>query len=136
MENENIELVNEKEALVRIDPGIYEKEIIYGAAYNFLDKAYFFLSGDPQKEIRIRIKIKGEEDPEEMAQTFLNELISVGLRIKLAEKNKALRDYYLAYSLLGVSKKDMVEELDSTEKDPLGIAVPWEEKNKQEKDED
>lgn len=139
MEDKKIELEKEKnQVIIHIDPGTYSVESIYGAAYNFLDKVYFFLSGDPSKEILVKLEPKAEDMKlEKVTGDFLNELINVSIQLTVSKKNKKLREYYVASSLLGVSaevKKEVEgegeEENTKAAEDPLGIATPWEEKNK------
>lgn len=123
---------------VKIDPKVYTLETIYGAAYNLLEKAYFYFDKESQGKIIVQITGKGKSNKKELrslAKEFLNELISVGLRNSIAKENKKIREYIISTALLGSSKM-LQEKLQSEsnneeewDEDPLGIATPWEEKH-------
>ena len=73
--------INKKEnkITVPVNAKLYSLEVIYGAAYVFIDKAYVFLEGSPEKEIFVQLK--GKEDftvkgLKKLAGEFLNELLS------------------------------------------------------------
>jgi His-Xaa-Ser system protein HxsD len=59
---------------ISLNPKIYPLEALYSAAYVFLDRAYIRFEGDPDKEIKVLIKPKGDE--EKIADEFMNELIN------------------------------------------------------------
>ncbi len=46
------------ESLLRLNPKIYGLDIVYKACYVLLDRAFFLLDGDPEKEILIYITPK------------------------------------------------------------------------------
>jgi His-Xaa-Ser system protein HxsD len=144
MKKENIK-INEKEALIKIDPKIYPLEVLYGAAYNFLERVYIYFDSN-KDQIDLQIKPKknlSKEELESLVREFLNELITVGLRFQIADKNKKIREYVISAALVGSSdelreeiKNNYEMEGDDNEEwndDPLGIATPWEEKNNKEK---
>lgn len=118
-----------------INPKMYKLDFIYGAAYNFLDEAYLYLDGDPEQEIKVCIKSKediGEKELKKLAADFLNELINVGLRYRISEKNNKIREYIAGAALAGVSselKSEIKREKSSIDEDPDDIAIPWEEKH-------
>lgn len=136
--------INEKEnkIVVSINPKLYPLEVIWGAAYVFLDRAYIYLDGDPKSEIFISIKGKKKftkESLRKMGGEFLNELLNYSLRYSISKNNKKIREYILGASLFGASGKEAIpseipeekEEEGKGEdwgKDPLSIAIPWEEK--------
>ena len=148
MEKEKIK-IKEKEncALVLVDSNLYSLDSVYDAAYNFLDKAYVFLDGDPEKIIEIRLKGKeklSKKDLRNLANEFFNELINTGIRARISEDNKKIKEYIVSVALIGASKDlqeqikkekqgvslDSLGEEESWDEDPLGIATPWEEKYK------
>jgi len=136
--------INEKEnkIVVSINPKLYPLEAIHGAAYVFLDRAYIYLDGDPKSEILISIKGKKKVTKKsliEMGNEFLNELLNYSLRYSISKSNKKIREYILGACLFGASGKEAIpseipEEKEEKgkeedwEKDPLNIAIPWEEK--------
>jgi His-Xaa-Ser system protein HxsD len=134
--------------LVSVDPKIYPLEVIYTAAYVFLERAYVFLEGDLEKEVVIKLTTKVKSSKEELdilGKEFLNELINYGLYKTQSEKNGEIRQILLQRALLtnldeeedfeedseDEDDLDSLEDLESSEElidDPEGIAIPWEEK--------
>jgi His-Xaa-Ser system protein HxsD len=118
----------------------YPKEAIYSTAYVFLDRAYIYLDGDPEKETIVFLK--GKEDLsksqlEALRGEFLNELLNYLLRIEVAQSNQKIREYIVASSLVASLPSELLSQSAQTgaeytdwKEDPLGIAVPWEEKKK------
>ncbi len=77
-----------------IDKNIFNKDIVLKAAYNFLDKWFFFFKLDINENI-ILVFTKREdskENPEEVIADFSDELLSVYLRDKLEKENKIIRE--------------------------------------------
>ena len=136
--------------VLSINPKVYPLEVVYSAAYVFLDRAYVLLDGDPIKEILVELKPKNKEDLEKLGREFNNELINYADYKKRAENTKKIREMLLQRALItndpsSISNPDLggeFEELmkDSEEddylEDPEGIAIPWEEKYGAKKDED
>lgn len=114
----------------------YPLEAIYGAAYVFIDRAYIFLdySSDDKIEINFRAKEKTDsKDLENLKGEFLNELLNYSLRLKIAKHNHKLREFIVSQALFASlgKEKGILEnnkEKFEFEDDPLGIAIPWEEK--------
>lgn len=140
--NENLK-INEDEncVLISISPKLYSLDVIYSAAYVFLEKTYLLLDGEPEKEIIIKLTAKTKVDKnqlEKLGQEFLNELINYGFYKQQSEKNNLIRQIILQKALLGSSGDDETElegdlnEIDLGDEDylddPQGIAIPWEEK--------
>ena len=125
----------ENKIIVSVDPKIYPLESIYGAVYVFLDRAYIFLDGDPKKEIHIHLKGKRKlknKEKKNLKDEFLNELLNCSLRYQISKNNRKIREYIVGAALIGMSEEIIEEptklEKKEWEKDPLGIAIPWEEK--------
>jgi His-Xaa-Ser system protein HxsD len=118
----------------------YPLEAIYSAAYVFLDRAYIYLDGDPKKEIMVSLKGKTKltkKGLENLVGEFHNELLNYLLRVEIAKRNQKIREYIVATALVSslpveslTSYYQLPEEISKEDwkKDPLGIAVPWEEK--------
>lgn len=148
MEEVKIEIKEDEEAAYAlVDSRIYSLEAVYDAAYNFLDKAYILLEGDPEDVIKVRLKSKedsNEETLEKLANEFFNELINTGLRREISQKNQNIREYMVSAALIGASQElqEKIEEesqdMDDDDNeptwndDPLGIAQTWEERNDEE----
>ncbi|MCL4406067.1 MAG: His-Xaa-Ser system protein HxsD [Patescibacteria group bacterium] len=109
-----------KEIKVVVNPKIYPLEAIYGAAYVFLDRAYVFLDGDPDKKIIVSLKSKDEAsfgDSREIKSEFLNELVNYSLRQQIVKRNAKLREYIVGAALLGASGEINVFPVTETEED-------------------
>jgi len=130
--------------VLSVNPKVYSLEVIYSAAYVFLDRAYVLLDGDPKKEIFVELKSKNKENLEKLGREFNNELINYADYNKRAKNTKKIREMLLQRalitndpSLVGGSDleddgefEEMMKDLDKDDyiKDPEGIAIPWEEK--------
>ncbi len=139
--------------LVSVDSAIYSLDSIYDAAYNFLDKAYIHLAGDPDGIVEVRLKAKEKMDKKnlkKLGNEFFNELINTGIRSRIAKDNKKIREYIVSTALIGASKdlqdqirkeregvnlNPLMDEDDDWEDDPLGIASSWEDKYEEDKNE-
>jgi len=150
------------ELIISVNTKTYPLEAILGASYVFINKAYIFLDGDPEKKIDIKLTLKPEslnyfQNIKELKKEFLNELLNFSWRHQISKDNKQLREYIVGAALLGATggtniyqrtgssiAEDAVKVIDDKAKtiteaiadnkiedsfdDPLGIAVPWEEK--------
>lgn len=121
-----------------IDLSVYPLEAVYGTAYVFIDKAYLFLSSKSSKKIEVFLKGKkklSQKQQSNLVGEFLNELLNYTLRVKVAKNNKRIREYIIEQALVSaVGGAESLKEGNESERskgyedDPLGIAVPWEEK--------
>ena len=77
-----------------IDTKIFNKDIILKAAYNFLDKWYFFFKYNKVNNITLLFTKRDEieEKCENIIWNFSDELLSVYLRNKLENDNKEIRE--------------------------------------------
>ena len=122
---------NTVDFLINLDN--YPLEAVYGAAYVFLDRAYVFLDSPSAKKIKVFLKGKNslaEKKLEDLRGEFLNELLNYTVRINLAKTNKKIREFIIGqalFSAAGDGEAGQEEEL-KYQDDPLGIAIPWEEK--------
>lgn len=109
----------------------YPLEAIYGASYVFLDRAYLFLDSRAPKKIKVSLKGKKKltkKQLEDLRGEFLNELLNYTLRINLAKHNRKIREYIVGQALFSALGDGETKEKMGYENDPLGIAIPWEEK--------
>ena len=153
----NLQQIELKEdyAILKLNPKIYNLDSIYSASYVFLDRAYFLLDGDPEKEVYVKIKPKlNDTNAEKLALEFANELVNYEDYRQRAEMTKTIRETLLQRALItndpgSLPVEDdkideeiqkILEEIDDDDDvfdDPEGIAVPWEEKyGKQEQEND
>ena len=124
------------ELKVRVDLNIYPLEAIYGAAYVFVDRVYIFLDTCQENKIEIFFRAKENSNLDELEKIegeFMNELLNYTLRLKLSESNKKIREYVVEQALFSALGREEgilknIEEKFEFEDDPLGIAIPWEDK--------
>jgi len=156
-------MVEAKNNLVnlQLDEKIYPRQVVVAAAYLFLDRCYVRLDRAPKRQVQVRLKGKkklAQARLKELAHEFENELLHQLIRHKVAEQTEQLREVIVGRALLsaepigeeqpadleaspedGAAFEQPAEDLDYLD-DPLGIAVPWEEKygeeSKQEKSEE
>lgn len=95
---------------LKINPKIYPLERVYATAYIFLDKCYFILDGDNEKEIIVRIKPKKpKQDLEKFAYEFFEEMLSITNYFNQFEKNKDVINMILRRTLFSVTKTPIKE---------------------------
>lgn len=124
----------------------YPMDAIYGASYVFIDRCYVYL--DKAADKRIEVVLRGKEPLdrealEALAGAFSNELLHQVLRIRLAKRTGKVREMIVGRALFSAERSaqgqgdeddfqddfdDFGEDDDDYLDDPLGIAVPWEEK--------
>lgn len=128
---------------------LYSKSVLFRTCYTFVDRFYLFLDEKSDDEWEVTLKPKNDTksgNPEECEGEFRNELITEGLREELLENTRKIKEIIVARALYGADDtsfietasqqeySDMEDEMDDYLEDPLGIAVPWEEKNKTDKE--
>ena len=116
----------------------YPLEAIYSTASVFIDRCYVYLDGDPKNEISVSLKGKEElnkKQLESLQGEFLNELLNYLLRVEIARRNKKIRESIVAAALASGLESGLFGAASDAQpgnswlEDPLGIAVPWEEKH-------
>lgn len=131
-----------------LEAGLYPVDVLYAAAYVFIDRAYVRLDrdGTDGKGGRFLVHLRGkaaltEAQLRAMAGEFGNELLSQALRRKIVKQNARIIEEITTQAIAGAAggtlptdfltagDDDGMDFLD----DPLGIAVPWEEKFKKKK---
>ncbi len=134
---------------VQVDPSVYPIEVVMGAAYVFVDRCFLLLDRTGDGRVRVAFTARpgaGPEALQSLAGEFQNELLAQALRARLAERHEKLREALVARALfgaapelapvvpaptdeqLGLEARFLPAEGDDYLDDPLGIAVPWEEK--------
>lgn len=113
-----------------VDLDAYSMEAVYGASYIFLDKFYLSMERPAKKLLRVTMRPKtGAADPEALAGEFKNELLNQALREIVSSRNAKLREYIIGRALYGAENApDAAASGGTYHDDPLGIAVPWEQK--------
>ncbi len=111
---------------IKIKTSLYPLEIIYSAAYMFLENFYIIVDGEPEKEIIVQMKSKSEKtDLEKIAGDFNNELINYSVYAIQSARTSAIREAITKRALGTIEEKYDEEEEDIWIKDPEGIAEPW-----------
>jgi len=123
-------------AEVALERNLYPLDVIYGAAYVLIDRAYLLLDRRPE-DGRIVVRIEDREPGDEtslraLVGEFSNELLNQALRRKITRQNKVELEAIVTQALAGATGALLPGEIDDDDldflDDPLGIAVPWEEK--------
>lgn len=125
--------------LVSINPKIYPLEIIYSAAYTFIDRAYVIIDGNPSEELFVELKLKEKGDLETLGREFNNELVNYAVYAVQSVRTQNVRDA-LVEKVFSSNTEDAtttqetetdVEDEDDEfkgmdyETDPAGITKPW-----------
>ena len=119
----------------------YPMDAVYGASYVFLDRCYVYLDKTADKRIRIVLRGREKLDREALdalAGEFSNELLHQVLRVRLAKRTGKVREMIIGRAIYSAESvqddfafeddfDDLGDDADYLD-DPLGIAVPWEEK--------
>ncbi len=126
-----------------LDMGLYPRDVLYAAAYVFLDRAYVLLDRvDSRYTVRLRGKQKLDETAlRAMAGEFSNELLAQALRLRVAKANQKIIEDITTLAIAGAGGAPSGERdpalvdmeqpgEDGFLDDPLGIATPWEAKKK------
>lgn len=96
--------IKEGELILKINPSIYPLERVCATAYVFLDKYYFILDGDKEKEIIVKVKPKNaNQDLEKFAYVFFEELLSITNYFNQLEKTKDIIKIVLQRALFSVT---------------------------------
>ena len=128
--------VGERTVSFALDESLYNRDAIYGTAYLFIEKCFVFLTrpGDNLLGVRLRSRTEAtEQELEEIAGEFVNELLNQMVRYQVGESTARIREYYMARAFFASDTQttidDLLAELDDEELEeaPLEIAVPWEE---------
>ena len=121
---------------IELSSRVYPLEAILNACYAFIERAYIFLDTDTKRD-SVAVSFKGKsriskKQFEALKGEFINELLHCALRYEISKNNRKIREYIIGRALFSVSP---VLDPDSTvdklnyQDDPLGIAIPWEEKH-------
>jgi len=142
-------------AVVEVATRLYPLEAVLGAAYVFVDRCYLRVERAGRGCLAVRLKSKegpvAREALEALVGEFENELLHHALRDRLQKTRGRLREYLVARALLTAEESRVLPEPaedrrdapaaaggapapdsagggDDYLDDPLGIAVPWEER--------
>ncbi len=128
-----------------IDPKVYPLDVVYQAAFVYIDRAYLFLDRSPDGELVVTLKGKGKLKKTELEMLlgeFANELLNQAVRKTLAKENHRLRELIVAKALFSAGRPEELREIVSAVTPPSGGAGgekqpprPWDEATQEEQDE-
>ena len=130
----NFEITPENTIIVSVNPKIYALEVIYSAAYMFIDRFYTILNGDPEKEIDVELIPKSKnmirEELKKAAMEFNNELVNYSVYAVQAARTSGIRQAIIQAALSPVYKernerndKDINDE--DTEEVEVELTCPY-----------
>lgn len=131
---DNMELNKSKgNVIISVNPKVYGLDIIFSAAYIFIDKAYVIVDGDPNEEIIVQLKVKDKKiDLEKLGRDFNNELINYSFYSIQTARSMPIRA-----AIVQRAFKTQADELGEGEKisgdgsvDLEEIAKPWKPRGK------
>ena len=106
----NFEITPDNTIIISVNPKLYALEIVYSAAYMFIDKFYTILNGNPEKEIDVELIPKSKdiskEELEKAALEFNNELINYSVYAVQAARTSGIRQAIIQAALSPVVKKN------------------------------
>jgi len=119
-----------------VDPKMYSLDAIFGAAYVLLGRAWVHLDRDRKGQIVVTLKSKkaaARDELQRLSDDFENELVDQVVRLQLAKKHVKLREMIVGRAMFGATgvgaeQTGVGDGADDYLADPLGIAVPWEER--------
>jgi His-Xaa-Ser system protein HxsD len=123
-----------------LDVGLYPRDVLYAAAYVFLDRAYVLLDRqDSRFVVQFRSKRPLEASVfEAMAGEFENELLAQALRLRVVDANQRIIEDVVAVAIAGAAAgaepapaaDPPLVPIDDADDgflaDPQGIARPFE----------
>jgi len=133
--------------IITLHNEVYPIETILQTCYQFIDRAYFHIDLDePGKRVLVNVSLKAEAPKRMRAQEFrgqfLEELLYSSLRYTINQRNQKLREYIVGSALFSHNPTEAAvtppEDVPIEEKseisqgplnDPLGIAIPWEQRH-------
>jgi len=123
--------------VLTVDEKFFPRPVVLQAAYHFIEHCYVRLSREKGKKIKVQLKGKrklSRRRLDQLAGEFENEMLHQLIRQQVAQQTDKLREVLVGRALLSAEPPAAEaevpaagEEMDYLE-DPLGIAVPWEEK--------
>jgi len=124
----------QKEILV--NRRIYPLEVVYAASYVFMDRCYVFLDRPDKDHLLVRLRARPDCSKsrfQAIVGEYENELINQALRRKVAKRTENVREAIVHRALFSALPESVELALDDDDDgdyldDPLGIAVPWEDK--------
>ncbi len=126
-------------AQLRVDTHVFSIDIVRRTSFTFVENYYVFLAWEDEQHMLVTLTAKrmpvDDAYLQNIAGEFANEALNQALRDQLMKDTRSLRELIVGRALFAAVNQPRVENdldfLDDDEDfldDPLGIAVPWEEK--------
>lgn len=125
-----------REVCFTVSEELYPLEVIQGAAYLFLDRCYVWMDRPADRQVLLRLRMKGGQEVasealEQVAGELSNELLNQALRRNIGQSNARIREFIMARAFFAADAPSTVDrllaELDAEEMaaESLEIQVPW-----------
>ena len=130
-------VVDSERVTVLLDRALYPLDVIYGASYVFVDRCYVLLDAPDSEHVQVELRARESLDAEglrDLAGEFGNELLNQAWRSQVTQNNRSVIEAVTAKAMAGALGPPDLDDAAAEEfeadafDDPLGIAVPWEEK--------
>ncbi len=130
-------VVDSGRVTVLLDRALYPLDVIYGASYVFVDRCYVLLDAPDSEHVRVELRARQALDADGLrglAGEFGNELLNQAWRSQVTQNNRSVIEAVTAKAMAGALGPPDLDDAAAEEfeadafDDPLGIAVPWEEK--------
>ena len=145
-------MIRQADTIIKVSRQAYEREAVLSAAYNIIDGCYLLIDHDGAEYFSVQLWRKNDAamGAAELESLFLDELLNESLRLRISAENLKIREMIINKALYSASGSAVIpapvqgqqegegdldlsdfdldeDDLDFLD-DPLGIAVPWEEK--------
>lgn len=126
--------LGERTVFLQVDEELFSRDVIYGAAYGFVDRCWLFLTRPSDRQVGVALRSKERCDAaalERLAGEFANELLNQAVRKQVGDATAPIRQSYMARAFFGDTRRASIDallaELDAEELGdaPLQIEVPW-----------
>ncbi len=112
--------------IVSVNPKLYPLEVIYSAAYIFIDRTYVMVDGDPKEEILVQLNPKNSVDVETLGREFNNELINYMVYMTRTIRSQNIREAMVQRALATNSQQTEAKpQPELSTEDLEKIAKPW-----------
>ena len=135
-------------AMLTVHRTLYPEDVLFGTAFTFLDRCFVHLDMADADHVRVELTARPGGSAADLAGAFKNELVTQAVRLRLARETEQIRTLIVGRAIGEAIPEEpgdqdefspelppevakiLAEEEDSLDflDDPLGIAVPWEEK--------
>lgn len=134
--------VDRNEISWAIKPRVYPMEVVYQAAFVFIDRAYIMLDKDEAGDILVRLKGKEPLDKaalDALQGEFANELLNQAVRRSISRQNQRIRELIVAKALFAAARPgeldEIIQQAGAQEREQAEKVRPWDQATQEEQDE-